>query len=218
MLVPGQLAAAVHRAFVFPAQPRPSAGRVPAGPVNLAENEPVEPGDPLSFHVIYASWFEQVSQWVRALGGPEADREDLVQDVFMVVHRRLPDFDGDNLPGWLYQIARRRVRDFRRLAWVKHFVFGSASHPENIVNGDTSAADLVETQQKAAILERLLGRLNESERVALVLFEVEGYSGAQIAHLQGVSINTVWGRIYKARKKLKSWLGRIDHGVYARKF
>jgi len=39
---------------------------------------------------------------------------------------------------------------------------------------------------------------------------VDGYSGAEIAQIQGVSINTVWGRIYKARRKLKGWIGRMD--------
>src|SRR4051812_7020864 len=78
----------------------------------------------LEFREVYEHWFGPVSRWVRAMGGPQAESEDLVQDIFVVVHRRLPDFDGNNLAGWLYQIARRRVRDFRRLAWVKHTLFG----------------------------------------------------------------------------------------------
>ena len=65
----------------------------------------------LDFDAIYERWFEDVSRWVRAMGGPDAEREDLVQDVFVVVHRRLPDFDGENLAGWLYQIGSPRVRD-----------------------------------------------------------------------------------------------------------
>lgn len=178
--------------------------------MNLAKKEGVVSTAPLTFRVIYERWFEQVSHWVRVMGGPEADREDLIQDVFVVVHRRLPYFDGDNLPGWLYQIARRRVRDFRRLVWVKHLLFGSVPLPENLANEGASAAEILETQQKSAILERLLGKLTESERAALVLFEVDGYSGAEIAQIQGVSINTVWGRIYKARRKLKGWIGRMD--------
>src|SRR5215831_5501202 len=71
------------------------------------------------FDEIYRRLFDDVSRWVRALGGPEADRDDLVQDVFVIVHRRLDDFDGQNLLGWLHQIARHRVRDFRRLQWFK---------------------------------------------------------------------------------------------------
>lgn len=179
---------------------------------DLEEEENLEPEGALAFRVIYARWFDQVSRWINAMGGPEADREDLVQEVFVVVHRRLPYFDGNNLPGWLYQIARRRVRDFRRLLWVKHLLFGSVSLPDNLANESASAAEILETQQKSATLERLLDRLNESERAALMLFEVEGYSGAEIAQIQGVPLNTVWARIYKARKKLKSWLAKTDQG------
>jgi len=181
--------------------------------VKLAKKEAAEPEGPLAFHVIYSRWFDQVAQWINAMGGPDADREDLVQDVFVVVHRRLPEFDGNNLPGWLYQIARRRVRDFRRLLWVKHFLFGSVSLPENLANEDASAAELLETQQKSVLLEHLLDRLNESERAALVLFEVEGYSGAEIAEIQSVPVNTVWARIHKARKKLRRGLATIDRGT-----
>jgi RNA polymerase sigma-70 factor (ECF subfamily) len=197
-------------ASVVAAQARIRTERTPVAAVNLAEKEAAEPEGPLAFRVIYARWFDQVAQWINAMGGPEADREDLVQDVFVVVHRRLPYFDGNNLPGWLYQIARRRVRDFRRLLWVKHLLFGSVSLPENLANEDASAAELLETQQKSAMLERLLDRLNESERAALVLFEVEGYSGAEIAQIQSVPLNTVWARIYKARKKLKGWLAKTE--------
>lgn len=141
------------------------------------------------------------------MGGPQADREDLAQDVFLVVHRRLPDFDGNNLAGWLYQIARHRVRDFRRLGWVRHVLFRSEPHLGLVAKDrGPSPAESLETREKRATLERLLTKLNESERAALVLFEVEGYSGERIAEIQGVPLNTVWARIHKARLKLKRWL------------
>jgi RNA polymerase sigma-70 factor (ECF subfamily) len=164
----------------------------------------------MDFHVIYECWFDEVSRWIRALGGPEADREDLVQDVFVVVHRRLPDFDGENLPGWLYRIARHRVRDFRRLSWVKHVLFGSVPLPENLATDCASPAETLETYQKTAMLEHLLEKLTESERATLVLFDVDGYSGEEIAQLQRVPLNTVWSRIYKSRKKLKALLAKAE--------
>src|SRR3954447_16411031 len=142
--------------------------------VESAEKAVVEsppPGVPLQFRAIYERYFAEVSRWIRAMGGPEAEREDLVQDVFLVVHRRLPDFDGQNLPGWLYQIARHRVRDFRRLLWVKHLLFGSVPLSGDLANASPSPAETVETHQKSELLERLLGKLNASERAALVLFE-----------------------------------------------
>ncbi len=164
----------------------------------------------LGFDEIYAAWYDEVSRWIRAMGGPEAEREDLVQDVFVVVHRRLGDFDGRNLPGWLYQIARRRVRDFRRLLWVKHLVVRRNPLPEGLTLVRPSPAEDLETKEKRELLERLLDKLGESERAALVLFEVEGYSGQQIAAVQGVPLNTVWARIHKARKKLQAYLERFE--------
>ena len=164
----------------------------------------------LSFDEIYANWYDEVSRWIRALGGPVAEREDLVQDVFIVVHRRLEDFDGANLPGWLYQIARRRVRDFRRLLWVKHLITRRSPLPEGLTLDGPSPVEALETKEKRVLLEGLLQKLNESERAALVLFEVEGYSGQQIAAIQGVPINTVWARIHKARRKLQQNLERTE--------
>jgi RNA polymerase sigma-70 factor (ECF subfamily) len=56
----------------------------------------------LDFARVYDDWFDHVAQWIRALGAPQADVEDIAQEVFLVVQRRLVDFDGRNLPGWLY--------------------------------------------------------------------------------------------------------------------
>jgi len=184
-------------------------GRLAA--VKLAGKNGVDPGTALDFRAVYERWFDDVSKWIRALGGPEADREDLVQDVFVVVHRRLHDFDGDNLPGWLYQIARHRVRDFRRLSWVKHLLFGSVPLSENLAKEGASPAETLETQQKSALLEQLLDRLTESERATFVLFELDGFSGEEIAQIQGIPLNTVWSRLHKSRKKLKGWLAKVEN-------
>jgi RNA polymerase sigma-70 factor (ECF subfamily) len=193
-------------------QPMPGASEAKLWPLESQEpsRPEAQPAPALDFSSIYQRWFDDVSRWIRAMGGPEADREDLVQDVFLVVHRRLPDFDGQNVAGWLYQIARHRVRDFRRLLWVKHMLFGSVPLPESLPKGGASPADSLETNEKRRLLERLLEKLNESERAALVLFEIDGYSGEEIAEIQGVPINTVWARIHKARKKLKASLSKIE--------
>jgi RNA polymerase sigma-70 factor, ECF subfamily len=165
----------------------------------------------LSFERIYDEWFDHVSRWVAALGASEADREDLVQDVFIVAHRRLSSFDGGNLAGWLYQIARRKVRDYRSLAWVKHF-FAPSRLPlvDNTLQTLTGPLEHLETAEKAMLFQQLLESLNPEQRAAFVLFEIEGLSGEDIARLQAVPINTVWARIYKARKKLHEGLHRSE--------
>lgn len=184
--------------------------RAELAPAETSSPEGAAPSD-LSFEGLYDRWFEDVSRWVRALGAAEADRDDLVQEVFLVVHRRLADFDGLNVAGWLYQIARRKVRDHRRLLWVKH-LFGNSSLPlaDAMLTTKQSALDELETKQKQELLARLLEKLNEDQRAAFVLFEIEGSSGEEIAALTGVPINTVWARIHKARKKLQEQAERFE--------
>lgn len=165
-----------------------------------------------SFEEIYRTYFEEVRRWTRVLGGPEAEREDLVQDVFVVVHRRLAEFDGQNVAGWLYQITRRRVRDFRRLRWFR--VLLHRTQVEDVVASPSPGPEATlgqhqEAEKLAAFLSQLLSRLPESQRVAFSLFEIEGYSGEEIAKLQNVPINTVWARIHKARVKLAASASRL---------
>jgi RNA polymerase sigma-70 factor (ECF subfamily) len=187
------------------------AGEHPASDAPPEARASRAPASPLSFEALYDQWFEEVSRWVRALGAREAERDDLVQDIFLVVHRRLADFDGQNVAGWLYRIAGRKVRDHRRLLWIRH-LFGAKSAPlaEAMLTTRHSALDELETKQKRELLERLLDKLNADQRAAFVLFEIEGSSGEEIAKVQGVPINTVWARIHKARKKLQEQAERFE--------
>ena len=166
------------------------------------------PSRALSFHEVYRAYFDHVGRWIWALGGPSADRDDLVQDVFLIVHRRLHTFDGQNLAGWLYQITRHRVRDFRRLRWFRFFRTTARPDDTRVSPSDGPEVSLhgKETQE---MLDRLLSKLPESQRAAFVLFEIEGCSGKEIAELQGVPLNTVWARIRKARTTLAASLTRL---------
>lgn len=165
----------------------------------------------VSFEALYDRWFHDVSCWVRALGARDADRDDLVQDVFIVAHRRLASFNGENPAGWLYQIARRKVRDYRRLAWVKHFFASDTLTPfDGVLKSLRNPLSELETKEKSELLNRVLETLNVDQRATFMLFEVEGQSGEQIAQLQKVPLNTVWARLYKARRKLQHAAQRFE--------
>ena len=158
---------------------------------------------PLSFERVYDQHFCDVRRWVRAQGARPSDVDDLVQEVFMVAHRRLAHFDGENLAGWLYTITARKVRDARRVAWFKYFCSlrarSSYDPPVKI-----TPLDELETSEKLALLKRALTKLTAKQRAALVLYDIEGYTGEEIAQLQASPLNTVWTRIYKARQVLRS--------------
>jgi len=158
--------------------------------------------DVRDFESVYYHTYEDVSRWIRALGGPPSEREDLIQEIYLIVHRKLPRFDGVNLGAWLYRITAHRVRDFRRLSWFR-YVFGTgALSVEKLESADPNPVMSFETTEKRRQLERLLSRLSLRLRTTFVLFEIEGYTAEEIADLQGVSLNTVRARIHRARKRL----------------
>jgi len=157
------------------------------------------------FADVYDEWFDEVSRWLRALGAPPAEHEDLAQEVFLVVQRRLPDFDHQNMAGWLYRIASRQVAAHRRLRWFKSVV---ARRPdvvlEDLADDRADHADpavALEHKERRRVLESLLVQMSDKRRATFVLFEIEGYSGDEIARLQGIPVATVWTRLHHARKE-----------------
>ena len=170
-----------------------------------------EVADPSDFRAIYDRWFSEVFRWTRAMGGPDADTDDIVQNVFLVVRRRLHTFDGANLHAWLYRITRRQVRDFGRRTWVKH-IFSKArvTRPDDLPNAEANPAMVFERKEKQRVLYTLLQKMKADRRTTLVLFEIEGLSGQEIARLQGVPLNTVWTRLHHARKEFFALAARYQ--------
>ncbi len=153
------------------------------------------------FERIYQDWFEDVCCWIRALGGPDADRDDIAQEVFLVVRRRLGSFDGANLPGWLYRITQRQVRDFRRRTWIKHiFTRRRLEEPDTLPHASQNPAAALERKENQRVLYTILAKIREARRTTFILFEIEGLSGAQIAQIQAIPLKTVWTRLHHARK------------------
>lgn len=167
-----------------------------------------------SFDALYERRLNDVTRWVRVLGTRDADCQDLVQEVFVVVHRLLSGFDGQNEAGWIFQITRRKVRDHRRLAWAKRF-FGQqrVAVEEGTLCTSRGPLDELDDKRSALLLTRLVNNLSENERVAFLLFEIEGSTGQEIADLLGAPINTVWARIFRARQKLQKQLLRLQKPI-----
>jgi RNA polymerase sigma-70 factor (ECF subfamily) len=176
-----------------------SGHRLPAG---------VGPG--LAFRDVYERWFDDIVKWLYALGVPGSDTEDLAQEIFLVVRRRLSQFTGGNLAGWLYRITQLTVRDHRRRAWFKNLVsrrreIDLAQLP---TTGETPERSL-ERREHRRILQELLAKMSEKRRATFVLFEIEGYSGEEISLIQDVPLGTVWTRLHHARKDF--WKLVADH-------
>ena len=160
------------------------------------------------FSALYETWFHEVCRWARAHGCPDAELEDVAQEVFLIVQRKLPTFDGKNLPGWLYRITARTARDQRRRAWFRRVFRHAGDTPvEDLVHGGGGPAEALLQRESSRIVQGLLDKMSERHRTAFTLFEIEGYSGEEIAAFLEVPVATVWTRLHHARK---SFLAELD--------
>ena len=101
--------------------------------------------------------------------------QDLAQDVFIIVQRKLSTFDGRNLPGWLFLLCRRTVRDYRRLDNFKNLFLRRGEVPlEELSIASPSPSDELERKEKEACLWRLLGGLSEKRRTSFVCLKSRG--------------------------------------------
>ncbi len=164
--------------------------------------------DTRDFASVYDHTYEDVSRWIRALGGPSSEQDDLIQDIYLIVHRKLPHFDGKHLGAWLYRITAHRVRDFRRLWWFRHVLGQDPLAIDKVESEDPNPVKALETAENRRALERLLSKLSVPLRATFILFEIEGYTAEEIATLQTISVNTVRARIHRARKKVFNLLRR----------
>jgi RNA polymerase sigma-70 factor (ECF subfamily) len=159
--------------------------------------------DDLTFEGVYHDYFRHVVSWIRAMGVPDAEIEDVAQEVFLVVRRRLPSFHNDNLPGWLYRIAQFKVHNFRRMSWFKNlFSRRKDLDPSEGSSIVSTPAMALEQKQDQRVLADMLAHMSDKRRETLILFEIEGFTGQEIARLQGVPVKTVWTRLFHARKDL----------------
>jgi RNA polymerase sigma-70 factor (ECF subfamily) len=153
---------------------------------------------------LYRAHAPLVARWAARLGGPQIDVDDVVQEVFLVVGRRLGEWRGEaRLGTWLFRIAVRVVANHRRRAWLRR-IWGSltgtpgdqAAPSEQWPNAQLAARERV-TQ-----LNAMLDALPERQRQVLILFELEEMSSAEIAALIGVPHATVRVWLHRARAAL----------------
>lgn len=156
---------------------------------------------------IYAEHFDFVWRSVRRLGVPESAVDDAVQDVFVVVHRRLGEFEGRaSIRTWLFAIVRRVVRDHRpsprRLP----------TDPEALDGLPDPAGGPMEraAQAEAArLLYQLLDELDADKREVFVLVDLEQMTAPEAAEAVGANVNTVYARLRAARRDLDAAMTRL---------
>jgi RNA polymerase sigma-70 factor (ECF subfamily) len=151
---------------------------------------------------LYRAYAATVARWAGHLGGPGADVDDLVHEIFLVVERRLAEFRGDaKVTTWLYRITERVVRARRRKDRFRRW-FGQTRQADLIQAlspTPLTPVEELERRRDAETVYRILDRLPEKYRAVLILFELEGTSGEEIAARTGRKLATVWVHLHRAR-------------------
>jgi RNA polymerase sigma-70 factor, ECF subfamily len=178
----------------------------------------------LELDAIYREHSAAVSKWIRRLCGPgvaggSVDEEDLLQEVFIVVQRRLGSFRSEAaLTTWLYGITvnvvngRRKKERWRRLLWRR-------AEPELQLEHDAvhSASTDHEREEAARVVYSVLDDLKERDRTLLISFELQRLAGAEIAEALGITEANLWVALSRARARFKlayeERYGALAHGA-----
>ena len=144
--------------------------------------------------------------------GPGTDVEDVVQEVFLVVQRRLPGFRGEaKVTTWLYEITFRVAQGWRRRRRFRAVAGARPGRPRgDLVSERANPLQELEVRQATETVYAVLDRLRERDRTILVLFEIEKLSGEEIAALERTSLNNVWSRIRRARARFLRAYGLLE--------
>jgi RNA polymerase sigma-70 factor (ECF subfamily) len=160
-----------------------------------------------AFAEVYEAHFEFVWRSARRLGVFDAALDDVVQDVFVTVYRRLGEFEGrSQLKTWIFGILRHHVRDMRRSMQRKP-TEALATEP---LDGSDGPHECALRQQGTKLLHHLLGTLDDDLREVFVLAELEQMSVPEIASALSANVNTVYSRLRTARQEFDAALKRAQ--------
>jgi len=161
-----------------------------------------------TFVDLYRDHFDFVWRVLARLGVPDRDLADATQDVFMVVHKKLPEFEGECRPTtWLYGISFRVASARRRAAPARREVLDDALHePTN----ERSEGLVAEAAHYRRLLSEALDRMPLEQRAAFAMFELDGMTAADIAEHTGVSEGTINSRLRLARQIFRRFVARLS--------
>jgi RNA polymerase sigma-70 factor (ECF subfamily) len=151
-----------------------------------------------SFDEVYEAHFAFVWRVLRTFGVPDTALEDAAQDVFVVVHRRLPEFEGRAaVTTWLFAISRRIACTHRRK-------LGRDNRSEPIADDDFAAPNdtfaALSRAQAAATVLAILDTMDDEKRAVFALVELEQLSVPEVAKLLDLNLNTTYSRLRIARQ------------------
>jgi RNA polymerase sigma-70 factor, ECF subfamily len=163
------------------------------------------PAEPLTVADVYRTHADFVWRVVQRLGVPAAEAEDVVHEVFLVVQRRLGEFDGRGaITSWLYAIGRGVAANYRR---------GHARAARRIDRVDPPAPprspeEDAAHREAADVIESFLGQLDPETREIFELADIEGLTCPEVARALELDLNRVLARLKTARRRFNAFVAQ----------
>jgi RNA polymerase sigma-70 factor (ECF subfamily) len=156
------------------------------------------PATPRAFEEVYEQHGPFVWRCLRNLGVPQAALEDAAQDVFLVVHRRLPTLEQpENMRAWLFGIVRNVASNQRRSIRRKGTVVDALD--AEFAHSDAGPLEHAANAEAAAFIESFLARLGDRQRDVFILGVIEEMSGPEVATALSIPVNTAYTRLRAVR-------------------
>lgn len=165
-------------------------------------------GDSAAFEKLYEQHHRRVfSLCLRMLGGA-TQAEDLTQEVFLQVYKKIGSFRGDSaFTTWLHRLTVNQVLMHFRKRGVKLEHTSEEGDFTNVIETPLQSTRRISMIDKLA-LERAIGELPHGYRTVFVLHDVEGYEHEEISNLLDISIGTSKSQLHKARMRLRQLLNK----------
>lgn len=156
---------------------------------------------------VFSQHLDFVWRLARIFGLAPDDADDVAQDVFLVVHRRLHTFKaGLSMRAWLFGITRNVALQHHR-THTRRERHQSAVPPPLPGRGPDAA---FQVQQAATLMQQFLDQLDVDKRIVFVLADIEGLTSPEIAEALAVPLGTVFSRLRAARIKLEQYSQRLN--------
>lgn len=163
-----------------------------------------------SFPTIYKLYFDFVWSSARRLGVSQEAIDDVVQEVFVIIHSRLHTVQQpESLRSWIYGVVRRTVSGYHRSRRAKDAAGVEAGFfEESLQSSQLTPFEHTQQSDQLQLLAKLLRELDEAKREVFVLAELEEMTAPEIASALDIPLNTAYSRLRAARQAFEQALAR----------
>jgi len=173
--------------------------------------------DPSAFELLVKAHQDRVFDFCLRMLGDREEASDLVQDIFVSIHQHVDKFRADaKLSTWIFRVSRNHC--LNRLKYLKRRGRGRSEALADVADGTLNDAvggparpdEELDAAHERDLVQRAIARLDEDQRVLVVLRDIEGLSYEEIVEITDLAVGTVKSRLHRAREKLADIIAGLE--------